>query len=148
VTTLPEQVDDVLGQRNLIIPLAEETLHLTKRLVETGRVRVSLTTEVIQEQVRETVRTRRAEITRVPVNREVSEIPPNRQDADVLIIPVVEEVMVVVKRLVLREEIRLRLIDQDEAIELPASKRIQHASVERVEALVATADSNLPATSR
>lgn len=143
-----EMVDDILGQRDIIVPLVEETLHLTKRLVEKGRVRVSLTTEVVQEQVKETLQTRRAVITHVPVNREVTEIPPNRQEGDVLIIPVVEEVVVVVKRLVLREEIRLRLIDQDEPVELPATRRIQHASVERVEAPVAAADSITPLTPR
>lgn len=48
------------------------------------------------------------EIERVSINRPVDGAPGVRHDGDVLVIPVVEEVLVVVKQLVLKEELRVR----------------------------------------
>ena len=122
------------GRTEEVIPLVEEVLRLCKRTVETGRVRISLTTETVDEILRETLRTRRAEVERVPVGREVSEVPATRQEGNVIIVPVVEEVLLTVKRLVLREEIHLRLVDSVESVEQPAERRVQRATVERLAA--------------
>jgi hypothetical protein len=46
-------------------------------------------------------------IERVQIDRIVAEPPVQRQEGDTLILPVVEEVLVVEKRLMLREEIRI-----------------------------------------
>ena len=51
--------------------------------------------------------------------------------------PVLEEVLVVERRLVLREEIRMRLVAVDEAVEQPVTVRRQRASVERLPPLAA-----------
>ena len=125
---------EALGEADgeTVIPLVEETLHLGKRQVETGRVRVSLTTEVVEEVLRETLRTRRAAVERHPVGRTVTEIPQVRQEGNVLVIPVVEEVLVVEKRLVLKEEIHLRLDEVVTEVERPATRRVQHAEVTRL----------------
>jgi stress response protein YsnF len=117
-----------------VLPIVEETLHVDKRLVETGRVRVSLSTSVEEEILRETLRTRHAEVERKPVGRTVTEVPRVRQEGDVVIIPVVEEVLVVERRLVLKEEIHLRLVSEDVDITHPATRRVQHALVERLPA--------------
>ena len=126
------------GRTEEVIPLIEEVLRLGKRTVETGRVRISLTTETVEETMRETLRSRRAEVERVPIGREVSEVPATRQKGDAIIVPVVEEVLVVEKRLILKEEIRLRLIDGEEIVEQPAERRVQHATVERLPSNQAT----------
>ncbi len=47
-------------------------------------------------------------VERVPVNRIVDRAPETRQEGDVTIIPVIEEVITVEKRLLLREEVRIR----------------------------------------
>ncbi|MBI0539572.1 DUF2382 domain-containing protein [Roseomonas sp. KE2513] len=120
------------GRIEEVIPLVEEVLHVSKRTAETGRVRVSLTTETVEETLRETLRSQRTEITRVPVGREVSEVPATRQEGDVTIVPVVEEQLVVMRRLVLREEIRLHLVDNEESVERPVERRVQRATVERL----------------
>jgi stress response protein YsnF len=125
-------VEPLSGEGDEVVPLAEETLHVGKRRVETGRVRVSLTTETVEQVVRETLRTRRTDIVRVPVGREVTEVPKTRQEGDVLVVPVVEEILVVEKRLVLKEEIRLHLVDTEQTVELPTERRLQHATVERM----------------
>lgn len=47
-------------------------------------------------------------VERVPVNRIVDQMPETRQDGDVLIVPVVEEVLTIQKRLLLKEEVRIQ----------------------------------------
>jgi len=64
---------------------------------EKGRV-VDLDQQLFSEDV---------SIERVPVNRLVNEIPETRSEGDVMIIPVVEEVVTVQKRLLLKEEVRV-----------------------------------------
>ena len=120
------------GRTEEVLPLAEERLLVSKRVVETGRVRVAVTTETAEEVVRDVLRTRRAEVERVPIGREVTEVPQSRQEGDVLIVPVVEEILVVEKRLFLKEEIWLRFIDTEESVEQPVQRRVQRATVERV----------------
>ena len=115
-----------------ILPVLEERLRIGKRTVETGRLRVAVTTETAEEILRETLRTRRVEIERVPFGHEVAEAPQTRQEGDVLVVPVVEEILVVEKRLVLREEIRMRFIDTETAVEQPVERRVQRATVERL----------------
>jgi len=118
-----------------VIPLAEETIAISKRQVELGQVRVSLTTDVEQMIARETLRGRRVEVERVAVGRTLAEgeaPPQTREDGETLIIPVVEEMAVVVKRLILREEVRLRFVQTEVPFEQEVDVRRQQAMVERV----------------
>ena len=118
----------------VVIPLAEETLAISKREVETGRVQVALTTEIETVIARETLRGRRVEVERVPVGRTLAEseaAPVPHEEGDTLIIPVVEETAVVVKRLVVREEVRLRFVPTEEPFEKAVEVRRQRATVER-----------------
>lgn len=115
-----------------VLPLVEETLRVEKRVVETGRVRVGLRTDIVEDVLRDTLRSRRVEIEHVAIGRTVTEIPRIRQENDVIIVPVVEEVLVVEKRLVLREEIHLRLIEGQEDVAHAATRRVQRATVERL----------------
>ncbi len=119
-----------------VLPLVEEALRVGKRRVETARVRVSVSTETEERLLRETLRTERAEVERVAVGRELAEgeqAPTARREEDgTLVVPVLEEVLVVERRLVLREEIRLRLVAAEEAVEQPVTLRRQRAVVERL----------------
>lgn len=118
----------------VVVPVAEELLRLAKREVETGRVRVRLTTETVPETLRETLRHRRAEVERVPVADapETDAPPQTRHEGGTLVIPVVEEVLVVTRRYRVREELRLRLVTQEETVERTAERRVQSATVERL----------------
>jgi stress response protein YsnF len=117
-----------------VIPLAEERAAVAKREVETGRVRVALTTETETVIARETLRGRRVEIERVPVNRMLPDgepAPQSREEGDTLVVPVVEEVAVVVKRLFLREEVLLRFVATEAPFEEEVTVRRQRATVDR-----------------
>ena len=119
----------------LVIPVVEERAWIDKRAVETGRVRVSTRTETTEQVLRESLRSDAVGITRVPVNRTLTEgeaIPVARTEGGVTIIPVLEEILVVEKRLVLKEEVHIRRTTSDEDVEVPVTLRRQRAVVERV----------------
>lgn len=123
-----------LGETS-IIPVVEETARIEKRSVETGRVRVSTHTEALDQVLRETLRSDHVGVTRVPVGRTLAEgeVPPAvRSEGGVTIIPVLEEILVVEKRLVLKEEVHIRRTTAGEDVEVPVTLRKQHAVVERV----------------
>ena len=113
------------------IPLVEERLVTSKREVETGRVRVRTLVDENETLVRETLRHSTVEVERVTIEREIDEIPPVREEGGVTIIPVVREVLVVQKKLILAEEVHLRRQIQIEEQAQPVLLKTQRAVVER-----------------
>ncbi len=91
----------------VVIPLVEEALSVSKREVETGRVRFSTTVTERVETVDEPLFKTEVEIKRVAVGRFVDAPPAVRYEQDVMIIPVMEEVLVVEKRLRVKEEVHV-----------------------------------------
>lgn len=95
------------GPDEVVVPVVEETLTVAKRSVETGIVRVHKHVTTREEQVEQTLLRSEVEIVRVPINQVVDAPAERRQEGDTLIIPIYEEVLVVEKRLMLKEEIHL-----------------------------------------
>ncbi|QPQ54468.1 DUF2382 domain-containing protein [Allosphingosinicella flava] len=118
-------------EQNLVIPLVEERVSTAKREVETGRVRLRTRVEERQEMARADLARDEVEIERVPLNVEVDAVPDVRQEGDVTIVPVVEEVLVVEKKWVLVEEIRFRRTRSHEEFAQSVTVRAQRAEVER-----------------
>lgn len=103
------------------IPVIEEQLHIDKKTVETGRVHISKS--VHQEEVTVDIPTidEEVDVKRVPVNEFVDSEPPQvRYEGDTMIIPVLKEVSVVVKRLMVTEELHVT----KRKIETPATQNI------------------------
>ncbi|NBJ11204.1 YsnF/AvaK domain-containing protein [Microvirga arsenatis] len=117
-----------------IIPLAEEELRLDKRVATKGKVRISTAVDSRTELAKATLDGETVEVTRVPVDRIVDHAPDIRTEGDVTIIPVLEEVLVVEKRLVLKEELHVRKRMTQETVEVPVELRKQRAIVERIPA--------------
>lgn len=91
-----------------LIPVIEEQLVIEKRVVESGKVRISKQIREVEETVDVPLLREEVSVERVPVNRVVEERLPTRYDGDTLIIPVIEEQVFVQKRLVLVEELHVR----------------------------------------
>jgi uncharacterized protein (TIGR02271 family) len=92
----------------LAIPVTEEQLHVRREVVDTGRtLRVRKQVEEVPATVREPVTTEMVEVQRVAVGRVVDEPPAVRHEGDVMVVPVVQERLVMRKELVLVEEIHL-----------------------------------------
>lgn len=91
----------------LRIPVIEEQLQVSKQTVETGRVRLVKTVHETEETVDLPLLREEVAVERVPFEQYVDDVPPTRQEGNTTIYPVVKEVLVVQKRLVLVEEIRV-----------------------------------------
>jgi len=94
-------------QEDVVIPVIEEELATGTRAVKTGAVRVDKHVQKRTRRISAPLLHEDLEVRRVPVNREVTETPRVRRRGDTVIVPVVEEEMVVTKRLVLKEEIHI-----------------------------------------
>jgi len=121
-----ERVEEVAA-----IPLVEERLTVSKREVETGRVRVHVQVDEREEVVTEQLTHDNVEIERVPRGVRLTDVPSVRLEGGTTIIPVVEEVLVVEKALVLVEEIHIRSRSETETRQVPVKLRSERANIER-----------------
>ncbi len=113
----------------VIISIVEERPVVRKDEVTTGVVHVSTRTEQRVVHVDDTVRRTVVDVQHVPVDQFVDVEPQSREEGNVLIIPVVEEVLV--KRLLLKEELRITRTSTLEAVERDVTLRVMHADVQR-----------------
>ena len=100
-------MDEEVDREEVVVPVIEEEIDASTRSVKTGSVRVDKHVEKRIRKVEAPLIHENVEIRRVPVNQVVNAAPKSRRMGDTLIIPVVEEELVVTKRLVLKEEIHL-----------------------------------------
>ena len=118
-----------------VLPIVEETLHISKREVVTGRVRVRTVTDLSEERVRQELSGQHVEVERVPVDVliERDAAPPEpRTEGDVTIVPILEEVLVVEKRLLLKEELRITRHRTTNVTEVAVPLSKQRAEIERL----------------
>lgn len=113
------------------IPVVEERLAVDTRRVATGHVRVETRTETVEDIAEAELESAEVEVIRVPIDREVDVAPEITTDGDVTIIPVVEERIVVERRLILKEEIHVNRRRSVETVQIPVSLRRQQAVVTR-----------------
>jgi uncharacterized protein (TIGR02271 family) len=121
------------SERETVIPLLQEELSVAKRVVETARVRVSRVTHDHQQLVDELLNHEKVEVERVPVDRPVDAMPSIRQEGEVTIIPVVEEVLKVERCLVLKEEVHIRRVKTTERHQEQVTLRKQEVLVSRTQ---------------
>lgn len=122
-------VDDVQT-----IERVEERLTLSKRRVAAGTVRVATLTEVHEDVAEVELDRDRVEVTHVPVGRVVDVAPASRVEGDTTIVPVVEERLVVVRQLFLKEEVHIRRVTEREVARETVPLRRQRVVVERRDA--------------
>jgi stress response protein YsnF len=90
-----------------VVPVVEERAALVKRKRITGGIRVSTVVHEAEEMVDEPFVTETVELERIPLDCWVEAAVPVRQEGDTTIITLVEEVVVVERRLKAIEEVRL-----------------------------------------
>ena len=115
----------------LRVPIIEESAHVYKRTAEIERVDVRTSADEERVILHDEVRREHVEITRVPVGREVATAPPVRTEGDLTVVPVLEERLVVEKRLFLVEELHLRRTARVDSIDLPTTVRRTRVEVTR-----------------
>lgn len=95
---------------SVAVPVHQEELHVGIRTVDTGRgVRVRKTVDEHEQRIEETLMHDQIDVRHVPVDKIValSEAPASRYEGDTLIVPILEEILVVEKRLRIKEEIHI-----------------------------------------
>jgi stress response protein YsnF len=85
-----------------------EEIDVQTRTVETGRVRIVKHVRRASTSVDEAVVRSTYDVERVPVNRIIEQPVEARREGDTWILPVIEEVVVMEKRLMLVEELHVR----------------------------------------
>ena len=98
---------DRLEQDREVIPVVEERAVVLKRKKLTGGLRVRTVVHEDEEVIDEPLATEEVEVERVPLDRWVEAPIPIRQEGETTIITLLEEVVVVEKRLRATEEVRI-----------------------------------------
>lgn len=115
----------------IVVPLLAEDVSITKQQLITGRLEVSIVSHQHEQLVDEPLMRESVEIERVPVGRIVEHAPQVREEGDTLIIPVIEEILVIERRLILKEEVRVRRVRTTENHEERVHLRRQEAVITR-----------------
>lgn len=114
-----------------VISLVEERLVVGRRVEETGVVRLHKSVTEREETVRLQTVNETFSVERVPMDAVLQEPVGVRQEGDTTIYPIMEEVLVVEKRLMLREEIRVTRVRTEVPQERTVVLRKEEAVVER-----------------
>ena len=108
VRTDTRQPETQLNEETTVIPVIQEEVVVDKRVVETGKVRISKQVKEFEETVDVPLLREEVAVERIPINQVIDAVPKIRQEGDTMIIPVVEEQVYFQKRLVLVEELHVR----------------------------------------
>ena len=131
VSHMNETVASDETKKVVIVPLAAETLTVDTEEQITGGVRFSKTIVERDETVDPALMRQDVEVVRVPIGQFVETAPAPRQEGDTYIVPVVEEVLVVVKRLRVVEEIHLTRRQSEYHAPQTVTLRSEEAHIER-----------------
>jgi uncharacterized protein (TIGR02271 family) len=116
----------------LILPVIAEELEVRTRQVSSG-VRVTKRVHSEEQLVDEPGYVEEIDVQRVPRNQEIAEPVSARYEGETLVIPLIEEVLVVEKRLVLKEEIRIHKRRKETRNPQRITLRREEAIVERID---------------
>jgi uncharacterized protein (TIGR02271 family) len=114
----------------LRIPILEERLVPGKRPVDLGELRIHKYVEEVEEVISQPVTRDDLVIERVPINRPLEAPVEPREEGEWLVVPIMEEVLVVQKRLMLAEEVRIRKRQVSEAQEVRGTVRRERVELE------------------
>jgi len=124
---------DTQHPMQMTFPVMEEDVKVGKRVVDTGRgVRIHKTVSVREQVLDQPLLQDRLDVEHVQIGKVVAEsdLPQTRYEGDTLVVPVMEEVLVVQKQLLLKEEVRITR--RREPVRKPetVTLRTEHVQVE------------------
>ena len=137
---------DPVASQPEVLRLHEETAQISKVSRVSGEVSVSTRTLTRDELVSQDLAHTNVEVTTVPIGRAVDAIPAVREEGDVTIFPVMEEVLVIERRLMLKEEVHIRKVRTTERHQETVTLRYQEAVVSRNSETPPDADAGKPAS--
>lgn len=119
----------------LVVPAVQEQARVEVRTVDTGGVRIHKTVNEQTHTIDEPLLRDAVAVRHVPIDRIVplSEAPSARQEGDTLIVPILEEVLVVEKRCRIKEEIHITRSQSEEQHVETVVLRSEDVTIERIE---------------
>jgi stress response protein YsnF len=124
------------GQESLKVPVVREEVQVEKQVVDTGRgVRIHKTVAEHPCHIDERLLRDDVEVSHVPVDRIVplDAAPATRYEGDTLVVPILEEVLVVERRVRIKEELRITRTRREERHAETVMLKSEQVSVERFE---------------
>jgi stress response protein YsnF len=124
------------GRESLKVPVVREEVQVEKQVVDTGRgVRIHKTVAEHPCHIDERLLRDDVEVSHVPVDRIVplDAAPATRYEGDTLVVPILEEVLVVERRVRIKEELRITRTRREEHHAETVMLKSEQVSVERFE---------------
>ena len=117
----------------ITVPVYREEASVHKRVVDTGRVRIHTTVARHPARIDESLRCDEVQVSHVPVDRIVQpdQAPTTHYDGDTLVVPILEEVLVVERRLRIKEELRITRTQSEKRHLETVMLKAEQVSVER-----------------
>lgn len=132
--------DDIKEEKK-VIPVVEETVEVGKKVIEKAKVRVSKTVNHNIESYDIPLSSEEIVVKRVPKNELVDKVPEGiRYEGDIMIIPVLKEVAVIEKRIMLVEEIHVSKYKYNKVETREITVRKEEVHVERTEIIPSNID--------
>ena len=119
------------GDGAVVVPVIAESVEVEKRVVESGRVQIHKTVQTTDQVIHDSLIHENVEVERVPINQMVDGPFGNRQEGETLVVPVWKEVLVVEKRLMLVEEIRITRRRSEQPFTQTVAVRTESVVVDR-----------------
>ena len=123
--------DDTEVSRETTYRLVSEDLNVERKFIDGDTVQVRTVTTVTEHAVEEMLRHQTADIQRVPIGCEVDAMPEIKQQGDLTIVPIVKEVLILHRQMVLVEEIHICRVSTDEPFATTVALREQRAEITR-----------------
>lgn len=120
-------------ENEIVIPIVEEHITVDKEVVETSKI--NITTKIVEDEamVNLPVLSERYEVRHIPVDKVFVTPPPVRYEGDVLVVPVIEEIVVVEKRYKVVEEVHLIKHTTETPFTQQVTLKKQQVNVERTD---------------
>jgi len=124
-----EPVTQVKRQET-VIPVVAEELDVQRRAVQTGGIRVHRRVLEHEEEIDMPLMREDVQVRRVLLDREVEGPLPIRKEGETIVIPVVEEVLVISRRYRLKEEVYVTKTTREERHQERVAVRRQEADIQ------------------
>jgi uncharacterized protein (TIGR02271 family) len=128
-------VMEVAAGEEVTIPVLRDEVVIQTRQVQSGGVRVHKLVNERTETVEQPTMRDQVAVERVSIGRVVDAqaLPHARQEGDTLIIPILEEMLVVEKRIVLKEEVRITKRRTEEVEQVQVVLREEEVQIEQIQ---------------
>ncbi|MBS6058845.1 DUF2382 domain-containing protein [Mixta calida] len=121
------------AEQHEIIPLAEEQAEVTTTRVVDRRIRIHRSTTTAEKLLETELWHEEVEIKHIEKNETLEEgyFPQVRQEGDVLIVPVIEEQVEIIRRHILKEEVHIHKLKKNEQFQQKVTLRSQEIEISK-----------------